>query len=170
VDKIISDFGVQPIYLAAQAFNFLILLFVLKKFLYKPIFKVLEDRKKAVSDSLYKAKQIDQQFQAIEQESAKQLVEASRQAKVILENATNQANIIIADARKKTKTDVAQMLEKSKQDIQAERETMQKELRKELASLVVMGVERVSGKLLDRPDHLKIVDQTIETLNHETSD
>ena len=88
MDKILSDFGVQPVYLAAQAVNFIVLLLILKRFLYRPILKVLEDRKKTVLDSLIKAEQIEVQLQTTEQESAHKLSEASKQAKMILDNSS----------------------------------------------------------------------------------
>src|SRR3989338_593740 len=54
----LSDFGVQPILLAAQAVNFLVLLFILNKFLYKPVLKTLDQRKQKVSQSLKAAHDI----------------------------------------------------------------------------------------------------------------
>lgn len=169
MDKILIDFGVQPIYLAAQIVNFLILLIVLKKFLYKPILKILEDRKKTVSDSLVNAEKIALQRQLTEQESAQKLLEASRQAQIIVDNASNCAKKIIADAHEKAKTDIDVMIEQGKESILAEREILKNELQKELADLVLLGIERVVGKVLDHPEHMKIFDQTIENLKDEHS-
>ena len=164
MDKILADFGVQPVYLAAQVVNFIVLLLILKKFLYRPILKVLEDRKKTVSESLINAEQIEVQLQVTEQESAKKLSEVSKQAKMILDNASNTANQIIADAHEKAKADIESMIEKGKENIIVEREMMKKEMSEELAGLVLLGVERIAGKALDQPDHMKIFDQTIEGL------
>ncbi len=167
MEKIISDFGVQPVYLAAQAFNFIILLLVLKKFLYRPILKVINERKTLVSDSLVKAETIDQRFQATEEESAKQLAETSKEAQKIIDKAKNTANQIIADAHNKAQLDIEKMIDKSKQEIQLEREKMRTEMYEELANLIVLGVKKVSSKLLHEPDHLKVVDETVAILKYE---
>lgn len=167
MDKIISDFGVQPVYLAAQAFNFIILLIILKKFLYRPILQVLEDRRTIVSDSLTNSKKIDQRLKKIDKESAIQLEETSKQAQKIIDEAKNTASQVIADAHNKARLDIEKMIKKSEQEIQLERETMRNEMCEELGNLVVLGVKKVSGKLLEQPDHLKVVDQTIETLKDE---
>ena len=55
MEKILSDFGVQPILLLAQIVNFLILLILLKKFLYKPILQVLEKRKETIDEATKQA-------------------------------------------------------------------------------------------------------------------
>ena len=169
MDKILTDFGIQPVYLAAQVVNFIILLLILKKFLYGPILKVLEDRKQTVSDNLTKAELIEVQLQTTEQESVKKLSEVSTQAKMILDNASNSANQIIADAHEKAQADIELMIEKGKETILVEREMMKKEMSEELAGLVLEGIERIAGKILDQPDHIKIVDQTIKGLKSDIS-
>ena len=168
MDKILSDFGVQPVYLAAQTVNFIILLLILKRFLYKPILKVLEDRKKTVSDSLVKAEQIEVQLQTTELESALKLSEVSKQAKIILDNASHTADQIITDAHEKAQADIELMIEKSKKSILVEREMMKNEMGDELAGLVLQGIERIVGKVIDHPDHIKIVDQAIQGINRQT--
>ena len=47
-----ENLGIQPVPLLLQAINFLLLLFILKKYLYKPILKALEDRKKKIEEGL----------------------------------------------------------------------------------------------------------------------
>lgn len=169
MDKILIDFGVQPVYLAAQVVNFLVLLLILKKFLYKPVLKVIEDRRKAIADGLNNSKKIAAQLQATEQESAEKLSEVSKQAQLILDHASNNANKIIADAHKQAQSDIELMIEKGKESILAEQEVMKNQLHDELADLVLIGIERVAGKVLDNSDHMKIVDQTIENLKEEVS-
>lgn len=169
MDKIISDFGIQPIYLLAQSINFIILLLILRKFLYRPVLKVLEARKKTVSDSLINAEQISNKLLATDQESARKLSEATKHARLILEKASNSADQIIAGGRKKAHADVKLIIEQGKESILVEREMMKKEMTNELESLVILGVERIAGKVLEHPDHSKIVNQTIEELKKNIS-
>jgi len=169
MDKILTDFGVQPVYLVAQAVNFIILLLILKKFLYKPILKVLKDRNKTISDSLIKAEQITKELQTTEVKAAEKLSEASKQAREIIANASNTAHQIIVEAHEKAQVDVDLMMEQGKQSISVEREMMKNEMRGQLAGLVVLGVERVAGKVIGLPDHSKIVDQAITCLKEDIS-
>ena len=68
---ILNQFGVQPILLAAQVVNFLILLFILKKFLYGPILKVLDSRKKTIEQSLKNAEEIERRLLETTEEKEK---------------------------------------------------------------------------------------------------
>ncbi len=165
MEKIIADFGVQPVYLAAQMVNFLILLVILNKFLFKPILKVLEERKRTVSETLSNADQIKSKLSQAEQDVEAKLSDASRQAKMILENASNQAQKIIEDARQKAQQDADEIIHNGKEAVDAERQAMKKEVQKEFAGLLVLGVEKVSGKVLKEVDHGKIVEQTIKSLD-----
>jgi len=167
MDKILTDFGIQPVYLAAQVVNFVILLLILKKFLYKPILTVLENRKQTVSENIAKAKQIQTTLESTEQQSAEAIKEASKQAKSILDKASNRANKIIADAHEKAQTDIELMIENGKQNISVEREMMKNEMREELAGLVIMGLQTVAGKTFEQQDHDKIVEQAVNNLKEK---
>ena len=167
MDKILTDFGIQPVYLAAQVVNFVILLLILKKFLYKPILTVLENRKQTVSENIAKAKQIQTTLESTEQQSAEAIKEASKQAKSILDKASNRANKIIADAHEKAQTDIELIIENGKQNISVEREMMKNEMREELAGLVIMGLQTVAGKTFEQQDHDKIVEQAVNNLKEK---
>lgn len=164
MNNILTDFGVQPVYLAAQIVNFIILLLILKKFLYKPILKVIEERKETVATTQLNAEKVEQRIQNTEHESEQKLAEASAYAQTIIKKASMTADRIIAEAHEKVKADTEMMMEKGKQSISIDREVMKKELREELASLVMLGVERVAGKILEESDQKRILAQTIKEL------
>ena len=164
MDKILIDFGIQPVYLAAQIVNFIILLLILKKFLYKPILEVLQERKETVATSLVNAENIEQRLQKTNQESKNKLSDATANAQSIINKASNTANQIIADAHEKVKADIEIMMEKGKKSISIEREVMKNELREDLADLVILGIERVAGKVLDESDQKHILAQAIQGL------
>ena len=60
--EIIRNFGIQPVLLLAQIVNFLIILYLLQKFFYKPIVKLLEQRKKRIEESLKNADLIEEKL------------------------------------------------------------------------------------------------------------
>ncbi|MEK7092668.1 MAG: ATP synthase F0 subunit B, partial [Patescibacteria group bacterium] len=86
--EIIQQFGIQPIMLAAQAVNFLIILYVLKRFLYKPMLSVLKKRKDEIALGLRNA------------EEARILLEKTAEAeKNVLKLAQAQAKKMIDEAK-----------------------------------------------------------------------
>lgn len=160
----LKDFGVQPVLLIAQAVNFLILLYILKRFLYKPVLKVLDERKKTISDSLQNAEEIEKKLTQITAEREEQLKKASREAEEIIKDATASAGQIIAEAHEKAGTDIEGLVAKAHQSISLEKEKMRQEIRAELADLVVAGLQKVTGKVLDKKDQEEMVKETIKEL------
>src|SRR5690349_16624195 len=98
MEKILSEFGVNPILLAAQIVNFLVVLFILKKLLYKPILKVLEERKKRIEESLTNAEKIQKELEETEIKRQQILDQAIEESKKIIAEATANGNQIVADS------------------------------------------------------------------------
>ena len=118
--QIFKDFGVNPVLLAAQIVNFLIILFVLKRFMYKPVITMLKKRedeiKKGLSDS---------------EKNQKQLIETIEKEKAILQAARENADKMIAEAKleateSKNQIEAATKKEIEKMQVQA-RETIEQE-------------------------------------------
>lgn len=114
--ELLKNFGFDPVLLSAQVINFLIILFVLKRFLYKPLLDMLKKRQKTIEEGLKQAEEARITLESAEEkereilkkaritadsmlEEAKK--EAETQAKKIEEEAKKEAESIIADAQKK---------------------------------------------------------------------
>lgn len=164
MEKILTDFGVQPILLLAQVVNFLVLLFILQKFLYKPILKVLEERKRKIEESLSNAEKIQAELDATEAKREKVVNDAIEEGKKIIAEATASANQIIVDAHTKAKTDMDSMMNEGMQMIAGEREKMTNEVKSEVAGMIEMSLEKVLGKSLDAKSHQKLVEDSIKTI------
>src|SRR3989338_6728445 len=85
--EFISNFGLDPILLVAQIVNFLVVLFILRKFLYKPILKTLEKRKNLIKDGLDKAQEATIRLEKIEEKERRVLSTAQKQAQQMLDEA-----------------------------------------------------------------------------------
>ncbi len=160
--NILTEFGVKPILLAAQIVNFIILLLLLKKFLYGPILKVLDERKKKIAESLANAEEIKQKLVEIAAEHDKELEQAARESKKIIEEATVVANQIIADAHKKAEGDIETMIAKSEVRLVQERDKLHQEIRAELADLVALGMQKIAGKVLTAKDRSNLAEKSLK--------
>lgn len=94
--------------LLAQAVNFFILLFILKKFLYKPMLKFLRERREAIEEGLKKSELAEQQFKEMRELQAKELAKTRAEAQGIIDEAKKRAgeakNEIVANAKRETET------------------------------------------------------------------
>ncbi len=113
--ELLGNFGFDPVLLVAQILNFLLILFVLKRFLYKPILKMLKDRQDQVTLGLKQAEEskiLLENTEIKEKEilkkarlTAEQIIkeaqmEAAGKALVIETNAKEQGQRLIEDAKK----------------------------------------------------------------------
>lgn len=164
MEKIFSDFGINGFLLAAQVVNFLVLLFILKKFLYKPILKMLEERKQKIADSLKQAEQIELTLQKTEEEKEKKLSQASSEASRLVEDAKAQVEEMIKEAHHKGEGIVKEMTEKANQLMVLEKEKMKDEVRKDAMDLVALALEKITGKVLNQKDQKQIIERSIKEI------
>ncbi|MEK7617262.1 MAG: F0F1 ATP synthase subunit B [Patescibacteria group bacterium] len=161
----LSDFGVQPILLAAQVVNFFILFFILKKFLYGPILKVLAERRKKIEDSLKNAEEIEKRLLETEEQKEKILAKASEQAQKIVDEAKKAGVLIVEEAHQKAFKDAENIIKKAVEAGRMEVERMISEARSQLLDLVIAVISKVSGKVFTKDDQKKIIQQEIKHLS-----
>src|SRR3989304_5856480 len=109
--EFLKEFGIQPTLLIAQIVNFLIILFLLKKFFYKPIIKLLDDRKKKIEESLKNAEEIEERLKQTEEKSAQIIEEERRNSRNLIAEAKTDHGRAFAfleiEARKNTEQAIA---------------------------------------------------------------
>lgn len=164
MEKILSDFGVNPVLLLAQIVNFLVLLFILQKLLYKPILKVLDERKRRIEESLSNAEKIQKELEETEANRAKIMDEAIEESKRIIAEATAQGNVLMQESQAKAKEEMEVMMTQGMQMIAGEKEKMKTEVKSEVASMIQMSLEKVLGSALDQKTHNKLVEDAVKTI------
>lgn len=167
--EILTNFGIQPILLLAQIVNFLIILFLLKKFFYKPIVGALEDRKKKIAESLKNAQTIEENLAKTEEKTAKILEEARASAQDIISVAHQEAqritDLTVTESRKLTQE--AQITAKAQ--IESQREAMRQELKKEILNLVVEVVQKVLARTITSRERRQLTSKSIPEISRLTA-
>lgn len=165
--EILTRFGIEPTLLLAQIVNFIIILFVLKKFFYKPIVKTLEDRKARIEESLNNADLIEEKLQKTEEKTSKIIEDASQNAKEIIAGAKSEAQRIadtaLVDARKTQEEIVAA----ARVQIDSQREEMQKQLEQETLILVSEVVKKVLGRNLKEAEKSKLTAEALTEIGKQ---
>lgn len=164
MEKVLSDFGVNPILLAAQVVNFLVLVFILHKLLYKPVLKLLDERKKKIEESLKNAEKIQLELEETEARREKVLNEAIEEGKRIISEASAQGALMMQESQAKAKEDMEAMMEQGKAMISGERDKMTREVKGEVARMIEMSMEKVLGGSLDLKAQSKLVDDAVKTI------
>jgi F-type H+-transporting ATPase subunit b len=160
--EILSNFGVEPVLLLAQIVNFAILLFILKRFLYKPIMKVLEERKSKVETSLRQAEEIEKRFDETSTKQENILDRAQGEASKIIEGAKDEAKILSEQIQKEANDRANRTIERAKQSLELEKQKMVSEAKNELVDLVAYSTEKIAPKLMKKTEKEEVIRQTIK--------
>ncbi|MDX9871691.1 MAG: F0F1 ATP synthase subunit B [Clostridia bacterium] len=154
--------SVNPHDLIWAIVNFLILVAILNKFLYKPILGMLDTRKQEIKNRLDEAEGARADAVQLKEEYAKEMQNARLEAQEIIVKATKLAEEsksgIVAEARQESE----KVLKKAQEEIRLEKEKAKVELRNEVAALAVMAAGRVIEKTIKPEDHEQMIRQFVQ--------
>ncbi len=163
--EILNQFGINPILLLAQVVNFAILLFLLKKLLYKPILKVLEERKRKIEESLKNAEEIEKRLNAIADREAEVLLKLAKEGEKMIKQAGDQVTLIIEEARLKAEGIINHAVEESKKISQIEKIRLELEIKENLSNIVSLVLEKVTGGLVTNKEQKEIIEKEVKNLS-----
>src|SRR4030067_3486018 len=159
--EVLEDFGVEPILLLAQVVNFVILLYILKRFLYKPILKVLEERKKKIETSVKQSEEIQKRFEETAQKQAEILDKAKVESEQIIEGAKNEAKILADQIQLDAANAANETIKRTQQSFEIEKQKMIIEAKREIVDIVTAATEKVVQKNLTKQDKERLIKQAL---------
>lgn len=130
----------------AQILNFLILLFILAKFAYKPLMKVLDERRARVANDLETAEKTRVEVEALKEQYSKQLAEARTEATAIIDKANKAGQKVHDDYVAQAQAEKDQMMAAAKQNIANEKDQAMTDVR---AQVIALATE-IAGKVVDQ--------------------
>lgn len=147
--------------LILQVINFLILLFLLTKLLYRPLLAKMEERARAIKTSLDEAQAARAEAQRQRQEHATQIQNAYAEAQAIRAQAVKEAQEeqqkLVAQAR----AEAARLVESARAELDQDVRRARQQLRQEVADLAIGVAERLIQRSLRDEDHRRIVQDAI---------
>ncbi|MEX0683470.1 MAG: F0F1 ATP synthase subunit B [Dehalococcoidia bacterium] len=157
----IGALGLNLPALIAQLINFTLLLIVFRLFLYKPLLRILDERKKRIEEGLQASDEAKARLTQTEQEVAAEMTRARQEAQGIITQAQQASSRIQEEGRAAARAEQEQILERARQEIQLERDSAIADLRREFADLTVTAAERVIKRTLDRKAHGEIIEEVL---------
>jgi F-type H+-transporting ATPase subunit b len=131
-----------------QTLVFVIVLFILSKFAWKPILGSLKERESSIDNALQAANQARLEMAALKADNEKLLDEARSERDRILKSAQVSSENIIQEAREKAQSESARILQEAQQAIRNERQAAVADIKKEIVSLSVEIAEKLLKKQL----------------------
>jgi F-type H+-transporting ATPase subunit b len=150
--------------LIVQLINFIILLFILQRFLYKPLLAKMEERTAAIKRSLDEAQAARADAVRQQEENAAQLRAAYAEAASIRDQALREAEEAGRKQLEAAQAQSRKLVEDTKTQLDAEIRRAREELRRETTDLALAAAEKLVRRTLREEDHRKIVADAIAGL------
>jgi F-type H+-transporting ATPase subunit b len=128
------------------ALTFLILLFVLRKYAWKPILQAVTDRENAIESALLKADAVKEEMARLTNENEALLKQARAERDTILAEATKVKNQIINEAKEAAHKEGARQLEIARIEINNQKAIAMADIKNQVASLSLEIAEKVLRK------------------------
>ncbi len=161
--------GVNLPWLIAQLVNYLLILFILRQFAYKPIMNMLATRKQKIAEALANAEKVKADADAQQKEFERKLDEARRDAQSAQQSAQQAAEKerqrILAEAHEEAQ----KIKDAARGELDYERKQMVSELRQQVIDLSVLGAQRVIGANLDDKKSRQLVENFLTEMDFGAS-
>lgn len=140
--------------------------FVLVKFGFPVILKMVEDRKTYIDESLLVAKQTYEQMAAVKAQGEAIVDEARREQANILKDATQTRDQIVNEAKEKALIEASKIIEDARKQITAEKDDAIRDIRRQVAALSVDIAEKVLRGQLDKKDEqMLMINRLLDEVN-----
>ena len=160
MNETLEMLGIQWPKLIIQLINFTIVLLVLNKFAFPPIFKMLDARKARIAESVANSEKIKTQLAQTQADSQKILAEAGELANKIIADARAAASRVTEQESQKAIAVAEQIIAKAREAALQERAATLAELKREVGRLVVQTTLTVTGKVLTADDQRRLAEDT----------
>ena len=132
---------------------------LLRAFAYKPIQKVLEERRQRIEEGQLNAEKIRQQLAEAEQRHAEILAKANEQAQKMIDEARQSAGVLADRKQQEAVASAEQIMAKAREASAIEHERTMSDLKRELGRLVVETTAKVTGKVLTPDDQKRLQEE-----------
>ena len=166
IKDILNLFGLEGKLFIAQIINFAILLFILKKFLYEPIAKMMEERKAKIKQGLDDAENAKKTL--LEADSKKILIlkEAKLDANKILENTKKSSESLKQKSSEDAKKQAAEIVDNAKKQAQAEFDKASKQVGSLSVDLSKKIVSKILSEIFTEQDKTAILSKAVEKIEN----
>jgi F-type H+-transporting ATPase subunit b len=143
----------------SQVISFCIVAFLLRRFAYKPILAVLEDRRRKIEEGQLNAEKIRKELAEAEKRYQEIVAKANADAQRMIDEARESSSHLAERKQQEAITAAEQILAKAKEAAALEHERQMQNLKRELGRLVIDTTAKVTGKVLTPEDQKRLQEE-----------
>lgn len=156
--------GIEPVQILIQIFNFLLMVFILTKLLYRPIIKSLEERKKKIAEGLEYADKMREEAEKNEKKRDEIISQAKDEARKAIEEGKKAGKKLEAEIVEKAHEEAELIIEKGRKELDLEGIEIEKNLRKQTIEIAANMAEKVISEVLTQNDHEAIINKKLQEI------
>jgi F-type H+-transporting ATPase subunit b len=160
LNNVAQQFGVYWPNLIAQVVLFVIVYYVLKRFAFKAVITMLEERRRRIEEGQINAEKIKKQLAEAQTKYEEILAKANAEAQRLLDEVRASGDRLAEQKRQEAIAAAEQIAVKAQEAIALERDRTMADLKRQLGRLVVETTGRVTGKVLTEQDQQRINEET----------
>jgi F-type H+-transporting ATPase subunit b len=154
-----DTFGWNPWLFLSQVVSFSIVALLLKRFAYKPILAVLEDRRHRIEEGLLNAEKIKKELAEAQKRYAEILAKANADAQKMIDEARESSAHLAERKQQEAIAAAEQIIAKAREAAAFEHERTMESMKRELGRLVVETTAKVTGKVLTSEDQQRLQEE-----------
>ncbi len=162
MEELIKTFHIDIKLILAQLVNFGIVLFVLKRYAYGPVLKMMQERTDKIEKGMADAESAGKKILEIAEKEKEVLVEARKQAQEIVTKAEEIAKKNKEEIITEAKNQSEKILSDSVKKIEQEKNQMMQEVKGQIAELVIAATGKVIGEKMDSEKDVQLIKSVIE--------
>ena len=160
----ISSLGINLKSFIFQLITFVIVLLILRRWVYPKIVATLEERRKTLEASLVHARQTEEALKAAEAKADELLQKARAQADTALAEANTRVEELIAKGETAAAERAARIVSEAEERLGQERDHLRTELKEELAELVALATEKVLQQKINEREDRALIERSLKEI------
>lgn len=165
--ELLNNFGINPILLIAQIINFLVVFYVLKRYLYKPILTMLKTRDNTIKEGLKQAEEARLLLEKTAERERETLRKAQNQAKELIEETKRQREELLSLAEEAARKQAERILTEAREQITFETREVEKRLTSHISDLAIQLLNQSVGDLVNKDQQELIVRQALKRIKRK---
>lgn len=161
MEKLISEFSLGLFFW--QTLIFVGLIFLLKKYAWKPILSAVNEREASIKDALEAAKEARSEMESLQSDNQRILKEARAEKEALLKDARKTKADMINEAKAEAQEEAQKILTQAQEVIQNEKRAAVNELKQQVGTIALDIAEKIlQNELESKEKQMQLVDQLLE--------
>ena len=151
----------------SQALSFLLLLWILRRFAWRPLLAMLDERRSRIEEEFRKAAQRQEELERLQADYGRRLATIEEEARVKLQQAILEGKRIAIEIQEQARAQGSALMTKAKETVELELAKARVTLRDDVAAMTIEAVERVLREKLDPEKDKRLVDHVLQELEQK---